>query len=77
MKNLLTEEVKLNKKLYKDKSIAVLSGVLGGMAESLGYDPSLFRVGYVILAIVTGGLPALIGYIILGIVLPDKSSMES
>lgn len=60
------------KKLYlsKDKKIA---GVCGGVGEYFDIDPTLIRLGLIVLTVLTGILPGIIGYIIAVIIIPKKS----
>lgn len=48
----------------------MLAGVCGGLAEYLGWDPTIVRIIFVICAILGYGSPAII-YLILAIVMPD------
>ncbi|HON17985.1 MAG TPA: PspC domain-containing protein [Salinivirgaceae bacterium] len=48
----------------------VIGGVCGGIAEFLGWDPTLVRVGYVLLSILSAGFPCLLIYIVLWIIMP-------
>lgn len=57
------------KKLTKSNTDIVLAGVLGGIAEYFQLDPTLVRVGYVILSFVAIGTPVLL-YILLAIIIP-------
>ena len=50
----------MNKKLYKTKDGAMISGVLKGISEYLEVDVTLVRVIYVFLAVVTTGFPFLL-----------------
>ncbi len=59
------------KKLYKSND-KVLSGVLAGVAEYFNIDPTLVRLGYVVLGILTGVFPAIVGYIIAVLIVPEK-----
>jgi phage shock protein PspC (stress-responsive transcriptional regulator) len=58
-------------RLYKSRTDRVISGVAGGLAEQLNLDPSLVRVAWVVLAIVSGGIVALI-YLVMMIVVPEQ-----
>ncbi len=49
----------------------IIAGVCGGIAEWLGWDPSLFRVLFVIVSIISAAFPGTIVYIILWIVMPS------
>ena len=59
------------KKLYlsKDKKI---SGVCGGIGEYFEIDPTLIRLGWIIMTILTGIVPGIIAYVIATIVIPTK-----
>ncbi|MET0979966.1 MAG: PspC domain-containing protein [Candidatus Saccharimonadales bacterium] len=61
------------KRLYasKDKKIA---GVCGGIAEYFDIDPTLVRLGWIILTVVTGIIPGVIAYVIAAIVMPQKTT---
>ncbi|MCR2033332.1 PspC domain-containing protein [Anaerofustis stercorihominis] len=65
----------MNKKLYKTKNGAMISGVLKGISEYLEVDVTLVRVIYVFLAVVTTGFPFLLLYIILACIMPDKNTL--
>ncbi|TVP95311.1 MAG: PspC domain-containing protein [Acholeplasmatales bacterium] len=62
------------KRLYRNDKDTMISGVCSGLADYLGADPTLVRVLAVLALFMTGGT-ALIGYIILAIVVPTKSSL--
>lgn len=49
----------------------MLTGVAGGVAESLDADPSIIRIVWVLLAFLTGGI-AVVVYIVMAIVVPER-----
>lgn len=49
----------------------MLAGVAGGVAEMVGADPSIIRVVWALLVFLTGGI-ALIAYIVMAIVVPER-----
>lgn len=51
----------------RDKMIA---GVCGGLAAWLGWDPSLVRILYVLLSILSAAFPGILVYVILWLVMP-------
>jgi len=61
----------VQKKLYlsDDKKIC---GVCGGIGEYLDIDPTLIRVGYLLLSLCSAAFPGLLLYIILVFVIPKK-----
>lgn len=58
-----------DRRLYKSATDHVIGGVAGGVAEYLDLDPSLVRVFWVLLALITGGVFFVI-YIVMWIVVP-------
>lgn len=60
------------KKLYKSDSNKVLFGVIGGVGEYFDIDPTILRLGYIVIAFMSGFFPALIGYFIAAIIVPKK-----
>jgi phage shock protein PspC (stress-responsive transcriptional regulator) len=61
----------MNRRLYRSRHDSVLGGVAGGVAEYLDVDPSIVRIIWAVLAIVTGGLFLLL-YIVMWIVVPES-----
>ena len=55
----------------KDKMIA---GVCGGIAEYFQIDPTLVRVLYVLVSILSAAFPGILAYIILMFVMPPPDS---
>ena len=58
-------------RLYRSRDDRMLAGVAGGVADMLDADPSIIRVLWVVLIFLTGGL-ALLVYIVMAIVIPDR-----
>lgn len=57
------------KRLYRSKSSRMLCGVCGGVAEYFNIDPTLVRLGMVILGCTGSGVVA---YIVGAIIIPDQ-----
>ncbi len=66
--------IDVKKKLYKSTHDKHISGVMGGIAELFGLDPTLLRIIYAVLIIMTSGL-FLILYIIAAIVMPTDKDL--
>ncbi len=60
------------RRLYRSHD-RMLAGVAGGMAEYLDLDPTIIRIGWIIVALASAGM-ALIAYILLAIVIPTAPS---
>ncbi len=50
----------------------IIAGVCGGLADWIGWDPTLVRILYVIISIASAAFPGTIVYIILWILMPKK-----
>jgi phage shock protein C len=61
------------KTLRRSRNQRMLSGVSGGIGEYLNLDPTLVRLGWVVLTFITGGA-AIIGYIVAWIVMPEAEA---
>ena len=57
--------------LTKSSHERMIAGVCGGLAEYFDLDPTLVRVGYVLLSVLSAGFPGLLVYIILAVIMPD------
>ena len=60
-------------KLYRSKKEKMIAGVCGGIAEWLGWNPTLVRSLYVVGSIVSVAFPGAIVYLILWLVMPKAS----
>jgi len=49
----------------------LIAGVCGGIARRFGWDPTLVRLGYVLLSILSAAFPGILVYIVLWIVMPS------
>jgi len=55
----------------------MIAGVCAGIAEWLGWDVTLVRVGYVLVSILSAAFPGILIYIILWIIMPPPDSKNS
>lgn len=60
------------KRFYLSQTDKKLSGVCGGIGEYFDIDPTLVRLGWIVLTVLTGIVPGIVGYIIAAIVIPHK-----
>ncbi|HMU62459.1 MAG TPA: PspC domain-containing protein [Gemmatimonadales bacterium] len=58
--------------LHRSKKNRMIAGVLGGLAEYFDMDPTLMRVGYVVISIVSVAFPGILVYIVLWMVIPEE-----
>ncbi len=55
---------------FKRSHNSMIAGVCGGIAEWFGWDPTIVRVGYVVLSIFSAAFPGILVYLILWAVMP-------
>lgn len=60
------------KKLVRSRNNRKVAGVLGGLSKSVGIDPMILRVLFVILLFTTGFFPMGSAYVLLVFVLPNE-----
>ncbi len=63
----------MEKKLTRSVSDKMLGGVCGGLAEYLGLDSTMVRLGYAFLSLFTAAFPGIMLYIVACIIIPKKS----
>jgi phage shock protein PspC (stress-responsive transcriptional regulator) len=61
-------------KLHRSRNNRIIAGVCGGLAEWLGWNPTLVRVLYVVVSILSVAFPGILVYLILWIVMPRASA---
>jgi phage shock protein PspC (stress-responsive transcriptional regulator) len=57
------------KRLRKSKE-KVIAGVCGGIADWLGWDPTVVRVGYVLVSLVSAAFPGILVYLLFWAIMP-------
>ena len=58
------------KKLYRSRRERMICGVCGGIAEYFDLDPSLVRLGWIVLLAMAGS--GIIAYIIAAVIIPSE-----
>jgi len=59
-------------KLHRSSSDRIIAGVCGGFAEWLGWNPTTFRILFVLVSILSVAFPGILVYLILWIVMPKS-----
>ena len=62
------------KRIYRSEKDKVIGGIFGALGEMYSVDPTLLRLIFVFIAIVTGVIPFLVTYIIAWMIIPIKES---
>ncbi|MDI6802501.1 MAG: PspC domain-containing protein [Bacteroidota bacterium] len=64
------------KKLYRSTSNNKIAGICGGLGEILDVDPTIVRLIVIVLALITGVIPFVSGYLIAWWIVPLKSDLK-
>jgi phage shock protein C len=61
----------MSQRLYRSRRERIVFGIAGGLAEYLGIDPTVVRVLWLLLALVSGGVFALL-YLLMVFIVPEE-----
>jgi phage shock protein PspC (stress-responsive transcriptional regulator) len=64
----------VSRPLRRSRTNRQIAGVVGGLAEYLGMDPTLLRVIYVIGSIVSAAFPGILVYLLLWLLIPEADT---
>lgn len=65
------------RRLTRSNRNKMIAGVCGGIAEYFDMDPTLVRVLYVLVSILSAAFPGIIAYIILMFVMPPPEQVTA
>ena len=57
--------------LARSRRHRMLAGVCGGLADWLGWDPTVVRILFVLVSVLSAAFPGMLVYIILWFVMPE------
>ena len=60
--------------LSRSRDDRIIAGVMGGIARRFGWSPTLVRVLYVVLSIVSAAFPGILVYLILWLLIPEEGN---
>lgn len=60
-------------KLHRSQNNRMIAGVMGGIAEYVGWSPTWVRVLFVIVSSLSAAVPGILIYIILWIIMPKAT----
>lgn len=60
------------KKLYKSETDQVITGIIGGLGEYFSIDPTIIRIVFVVIVLVSGIFPGVIAYILAYFIIPER-----
>jgi len=58
--------------LQRSRDQRIIAGVCGGIAEWLGWDPTVVRLLYVIVSIASAAFPGILVYLVLWVLMPKR-----
>jgi phage shock protein C len=58
--------------LTRSRRNRMIAGVCGGLAQSLGWDPTVVRVLYVFVSVISAAFPGILVYLVLWVVMPQS-----
>lgn len=61
-------------KLHRSYNNRIIAGVMGGIAEYLGWSPFLTRLLFVIISCASVAVPGILVYLVLWFVMPNAQS---
>ncbi len=65
------------KRLYRRRKGRKLLGVLGGLADFFGLDPSLVRIAYLVITIFTLCVPGFVFYLTMVFIVPVEPKAKA
>jgi phage shock protein C len=60
--------------LHRSTKNSMIAGVLGGLAEYFDLDPTMVRVVYVVVSILSAAFPGILVYVALWMIIPEDRS---
>ena len=60
-------------KLHRSRNHRMIAGVMGGIAEYLGWSPNLTRLLFIGVSTLVAGVPGILIYVILWLIMPNAS----
>lgn len=63
-------------KLHRSRNNRMIAGVMGGIAEYVGWSPTWVRLLFVIVSTMSAAVPGILIYIILWIIMPKANNQS-
>lgn len=63
--------VEMRKPLRRSRSNRMIAGVVGGLADYWSLDPTLARVIFVVVSILSAAFPGILVYAVLWLIIPE------
>ena len=59
--------------LTRSRRNRMIAGVCGGIAQSLAWDPTVVRLIYVLVSVISAAFPGILVYLVLWVVMPQAA----
>jgi len=66
--------VVVERRLRRSRRHRMIGGVIGGLADYFDRDPTLLRVIYVVVSLLSAAFPGILVYLILWVVIPQEEA---
>jgi phage shock protein C len=63
--------IEMRKPLRRSRSNRMIAGVVGGLADYWSLDPTLARVMFVVVSILSAAFPGILVYAVLWLIIPE------
>lgn len=64
------------KRLYRSKTRRMLGGICGGLGDYLDVDPTIIRVVWAVLTLITVGI-GILAYLVAWVIIPEEEASDS
>lgn len=61
-------------KLHRSRQHRMIAGVMGGIAEYLGWSPNLTRLLFVVVSTMSVAVPGILVYLVLWLIMPNATA---
>jgi len=62
----------MSRPLMRSRRNRMIAGVVGGFADYLGMDPTLARILYVVVSVLSAAFPGILVYVICWMLMPEE-----
>ena len=62
----------MQKRLVRSRKYRMIAGVCGGLAEYFDMDPTVVRLLYVVVSVMSVAFPGILVYLILWVIMPES-----
>ena len=62
-----------NSGLYRSNRHNMIAGVIGGIAERFGWNPTLLRITFVVVSLMSAAFPGILVYLVLWLIMPKQT----